>query len=150
MVDFEHALKTYRLASRMLSEVLSSCELMDNGCMERINDLGLRNPLTSYPFYMLVEVSGSQPVHDELKLNSFLESAMGEGIVSDGTVTSEPSRIQVTETLYSYFKNILIRLKRKIYFLIDDNKKSVFQNSILSIIRKNCFKKDYIRSSFVV
>lgn len=98
MVDFEHALKTYRLASRMLSEVLSSCELMDHGCMERINDLGLRNPLSNYPFYMLVEVSGSQPVHDEEKLNSFLESAMGEGIVSDGTVTSEPSRIQVTDT----------------------------------------------------
>lgn len=104
LVDFDHALQTFRLANSMLSEVLSSCEVMDAACMERIVDLGLRNPLTDHPFYVLVEVSGFHAAHDEERLNSFLERAMGEGMVSDGVVASEPSRIQVqySNSLFAY------------------------------------------------
>ncbi|KAG8287826.1 D-2-hydroxyglutarate dehydrogenase, mitochondrial, partial [Homalodisca vitripennis] len=95
VVDFEHALRTFRLARTMLSEILSSCELMDDNCVGPVVDtLGVRNPLANHPFYVLIEVSGSNASHDEEKLNAFLESAMGEGIVSDGTYTNEPSRMQ--------------------------------------------------------
>lgn len=96
MVDFEHALETFRLARKMLSEILSSCELIDEDCLNPVvQTLGVRNPLSEHPFYVLIEVSGSNAAHDEEKLNAFLESAMGEGVVSDGTVTNEPSRMQV-------------------------------------------------------
>lgn len=96
MVDFEHALETFRLARKMLSEILSSCELIDeNSFNPVVNNLGVRSPLSEYPFYVLIEVSGSNAQHDEEKLNTFLETAMDKGVVSDGTVTNEPSRMQV-------------------------------------------------------
>lgn len=96
VADFQHALETFRLARKMLSEILSSCELIDEDCLNPVvQTLGVRNPLSEHPFYVLIEVSGSNAEHDEEKLNAFLESAMGEGIVSDGTVTNEPSRMQV-------------------------------------------------------
>ena len=59
------------------------------------HNLGLTNPLDEYPFYIVIETSGSDLKHDEEKLNSFLEHIMTEGIVVDGTVATEPSKIQV-------------------------------------------------------
>lgn len=37
--------------------------------------------------------TGSNGSHDEEKLSNFLEDVLGLGIVSDGTVASEPSRM---------------------------------------------------------
>lgn len=45
---------------------------------------------------MLLETSGSHCVHDEEKLNTFLETVMQKGDVLDGTVTNEPSKMAVT------------------------------------------------------
>lgn len=59
-------------------------------------NLKVKNPLGDYPFYMLIETSGSNGKHDEEKLNQFLEEVMGEGIVLDGTMTNEPGRMKVT------------------------------------------------------
>uniref|UniRef100_A0A1B6H1T9 D-2-hydroxyglutarate dehydrogenase, mitochondrial n=1 Tax=Cuerna arida TaxID=1464854 RepID=A0A1B6H1T9_9HEMI len=110
VVDFEHALHTFRLARTMLSEILSSCELMDENCVGPVVDtLGVRNPLANHPFYVLIEVSGSNASHDEEKLNAFLESAMGEGIVSDGTYTNEPSRMQNIWQLRERIAEALLR-----------------------------------------
>lgn len=53
------------------------------------------SPIADYPFYMLVETSGSHADHDEEKLNAFLENTMSAGSVLDGTVTNEPGKMQV-------------------------------------------------------
>lgn len=45
---------------------------------------------------MLLETSGSNSIHDEEKLSTFLESTMQKGDVLDGTVTNEPSKMAVT------------------------------------------------------
>lgn len=80
----------------MLSEILSSCEVIDEHSISPVvNTLGVRSPLSEYPFYVLIETSGSNAGHDEEKLNTFLEAAMSNGTVLDGTVTTEPSRINV-------------------------------------------------------
>lgn len=55
----------------------------------------LRSPIEKYPFYMLIETSGSNMNHDEEKLTNFLESSMEQGIVLDGTVTNEPTKMRV-------------------------------------------------------
>lgn len=44
---------------------------------------------------MLIETSGSNKNHDEEKLNDFLEHAMETGLVIDGTVTNEPTKMRV-------------------------------------------------------
>jgi hypothetical protein len=59
------------------------------------SNLKLQRPIGEFPFYMLIETSGSNGKHDEEKLTNFLESVMAGGIVRDGTVASEPSRIKV-------------------------------------------------------
>lgn len=53
------------------------------------------NPIADFPFYVLVETHGSDETHDAEKLSRFLEREMGSGLIIDGTVTSEPAKMQV-------------------------------------------------------
>ncbi|KAF4533517.1 hypothetical protein B566_EDAN001002 [Ephemera danica] len=93
--DFDNVLKTAKEARNTLGEVLSSCEMLDAECADAVtNNLGYKHPLQQFPFYMLLETSGSNAAHDEEKLASFLERAMNSGIVEDGTVVTEPSKIR--------------------------------------------------------
>lgn len=101
MDSFESVLKTYQLAKSELAEILSSCEMIDKLSMAVCTDtLGLRNPLIGdndgYEFYVLIETAGSESRHDEEKLNSFLEKAMSQDIVRNGTVATEPTKIKVS------------------------------------------------------
>ncbi|CAL1687887.1 unnamed protein product [Lasius platythorax] len=96
--SFDKVLKTYHLAKRELGEILSSCEMMDRLSMDvSINNLGMKNPLTSredgHEFYMLIETSGSHLAHDEEKLSSFVEKAMNNDIIEDGTLTNEMAKV---------------------------------------------------------
>ncbi|KAG4069502.1 hypothetical protein HA402_006868 [Bradysia odoriphaga] len=43
---------------------------------------------------MLVETSGSNGAHDEEKLNYFLETSMNNGLIQDGTVTNNPTKVK--------------------------------------------------------
>lgn len=54
----------------------------------------LSSPLEKFPFYMLIETSGSNAEHDEEKLNSFLQKAMETSLVVDGVTTSEPGKMR--------------------------------------------------------
>ena len=85
------------MAKSQLGEILSSCELIDRASVENAKEaLGLRSPLSDvHDFHVLIETAGSQLPHDEEKVNAFLEKLMESGIVDDGTVTSEPSKIKV-------------------------------------------------------
>lgn len=102
--DFESVLKTFKLAKSELGEILSSFELIDRASVENAQEmLGLRSPLAGgHEFYVLVETSGSHAGHDEEKLGAFLERVMDDGVVEDGTVTSEPSKIRVRQIDDSY------------------------------------------------
>ncbi|XP_059469667.1 D-2-hydroxyglutarate dehydrogenase, mitochondrial-like [Neocloeon triangulifer] len=93
--DFESVLKTTQKAKHLLGEILSSCELMDLECADAVEEnMKIKLPLEKMPFYVILESSGSNSAHDEEKLNTFLEVVMGEGLVIDGTVITEPSRIK--------------------------------------------------------
>lgn len=58
----------------------------------------LRSPIEQFPFYMLIETSGSLSEHDEDKLTRFLANGMEAGYIRDGTVISEPSKMKVSLT----------------------------------------------------
>ncbi|KAG7163479.1 D-2-hydroxyglutarate dehydrogenase, mitochondrial-like isoform X2 [Homarus americanus] len=91
---FDDVLKTYKDAKKKLGEILSSCEFIDQSSIECVEkNLKLKAPIGAHPFYMLIETSGSNGIHDEEKLNVFLEEALGAGLVTDGTVATEPSRM---------------------------------------------------------
>ncbi|KAK9510801.1 hypothetical protein O3M35_005510 [Rhynocoris fuscipes] len=92
--SFSDTLKTMKLAKEYLSEIISSCEMMDLESMNVVtNKLGLKPPLDPYNFYMLIESHGSNEKHDSEKMSAFLDEAMKQNIVKDGITASEPSRI---------------------------------------------------------
>lgn len=94
--SFESVLKVLKQAKRDLGEVLASCELIDESTLHVCTEnLKLKSPLPEYPFYMLIETHGSNNDHDQEKLNKFLEEVMASGLVLNGTVTNEPTKMKV-------------------------------------------------------
>lgn len=61
--------------------------------MDVIFFFGHRRPIAEYPFYMLLETSGSNQKHDEEKLIHFLELAIKRGTICDGMTTGEASKV---------------------------------------------------------
>ncbi|XP_078696696.1 D-2-hydroxyglutarate dehydrogenase, mitochondrial-like [Branchiostoma floridae x Branchiostoma belcheri] len=107
--SFAQVLQTYDAAKRMLQEILSAVEFMDRASMEVVQEnLHLTCPLGTHSYYLLVETSGSNAAHDEEKLNSLLGHVMEKGIVDDGTVATEPSKVQ---TLWALRENVAVALR---------------------------------------
>ncbi|XP_017888237.1 D-2-hydroxyglutarate dehydrogenase, mitochondrial isoform X2 [Ceratina calcarata] len=97
--SFDKVLKALQLAKKELGEILSSFEMMDKLSLDvSIEAFNLRSPLTSksdgHEFYVLMETSGSNVDHDEEKLTSFVEKALADDIIEDGTLTSDPTKVK--------------------------------------------------------
>ncbi|XP_037903422.1 D-2-hydroxyglutarate dehydrogenase, mitochondrial isoform X2 [Hermetia illucens] len=93
--SFDKVLETFKMAKQDLGEILSACELIDEKAYQSsITKCDLQAPIPDHPFYMLIETSGSNGTHDEEKLNNFLLKCFESGNVLDGTIASEPSKIQ--------------------------------------------------------
>ncbi|XP_071805485.1 D-2-hydroxyglutarate dehydrogenase, mitochondrial-like [Asterias amurensis] len=95
--SFEKVLDTYKESKAHLVEILSAFECMDKESMMYVTKyLKLKNPLSQeYPFYILIETSGSNATHDEEKLNDFLQHIMETELVCDGTVATDYSKIKM-------------------------------------------------------
>jgi FAD/FMN-containing dehydrogenase len=131
--SFEKVQEAFREAKSQLSEILSAFELMDRRSQQILKTVkGKKLPLQDeYPFYCLVETSGSNGEHDSEKLQGFLEHVMGEGIVEDGVLAENQTQINeiwacregIPETLgywggnYKYDLSIPIA---ELYALVDD------------------------------
>ena len=92
--SFEKVQEAFRTAKSQLSEILSAFELMDGHSQDLVHQVTQKKrPLEGqHPFYCLVETSGSNPSHDEEKLNEFFEHLMDEGIIADGTVAQDETK----------------------------------------------------------
>ena len=93
---FDKTQQAFREAKSQLSEILSAFELMDEQSQEIVQAVtGKKRPLEGrYPFYCLVETSGSNPSHDTEKLEHLVESLMESEIVSDGVLAQDQTQIQ--------------------------------------------------------
>lgn len=94
--SYESVLNVFREAKGHLAEVLSAVEFLDDQALGlTLKHLhGARNPLQErVPFYMLIEVSGSNEEHDAAKLSGFLEHVMETGMVSDGTLAADSTQM---------------------------------------------------------
>ncbi len=103
--SFEKVQKAFREAKSQLSEILSAFEMMDGRSQDLVHGVTKkRRPLEgSYPFYCLIETSGSNSDHDGEKLQNFLEHVMATEIVTDGVVAQDESQIQ---SLWSWREGI--------------------------------------------
>ncbi|XP_059618866.1 D-2-hydroxyglutarate dehydrogenase, mitochondrial [Phlebotomus argentipes] len=93
--NYENVMKTFLMAKQQLGEILSSCEMIDAESLEcSTKPFNHPSPIADYPFYMLIETSGSRVEHDEEKLHDFLNCAMDSGIVLDGTTTNDSKKMK--------------------------------------------------------
>lgn len=93
--NFDNVLQLYKSAKRNLGEILSAFEMADfDSINATAKNLNLPNPIADYPFYVVVETHGSHEAHDNEKLMKFLSNEMEKGLILDGTVTSEPNKMQ--------------------------------------------------------
>ena len=96
--DFESVQKVFVKAKNEIAEILSAFEFMDKRSIQ-LTKKHIENdtpfPLEDeYPFYVLIETSGSNKIHDDEKLETFLESAMESDIVVDGTIAQDNTELQ--------------------------------------------------------
>lgn len=95
--SYEAVQKVFIAARRELSEILSAFEFMDGRSQVlTARHLKADHPIESgqYPFYILIETSGSVKEHDDEKLEGFLEKVMEEGLVEDGTIAQDQTQFQ--------------------------------------------------------
>lgn len=94
--SYEQCQQAFKEAKKQLGEILSAFEMMDGQSQKLYGKAsGAKLPLEGdYPFYCLVETSGSNTDHDSEKLNTFLEHVMGEEIVADGVVAENETQLQ--------------------------------------------------------
>ncbi|KAJ5979431.1 hypothetical protein N7501_002773 [Penicillium viridicatum] len=142
--SFDQVQQAYLAAKGQLSEILSAFELMDGRSQKLvIESTGNKHPLEGeYPFYCLVETSGSNAEHDMAKLESFLESVMGDGIVADGVLAQDETQFQalwrwregITESLShlggTYKYDVSIPLA-DLYLLVEDCKARLTEKGLV-------------------
>lgn len=94
--SFTQVKKAYLAAKSHLQEILSAFEFLDDASQKMVhNHTNARFPLDStYPFYILIETSGSNKKHDDQKLEEYLEYVMSSNIIEDGTVAQDQSQIK--------------------------------------------------------
>ncbi|XP_049866144.1 D-2-hydroxyglutarate dehydrogenase, mitochondrial isoform X3 [Pectinophora gossypiella] len=93
--NFDNVLKLFKSAKSSLGEILSAYEMMDNESIRgTLRNMKLTSPIPEYPFYVLMETHGSDADHDTEKVNRFLSKEMDTGLILNGTVATEPGKIQ--------------------------------------------------------
>lgn len=94
--SFVKVRKAFEVAKSQLSEILSAFELMDAQSQDLVHDVTKKQrPLEDrHAFYCLVETSGSNPEHDNEKLQAYLEHVLGEDIVQDGVLAQDETQLQ--------------------------------------------------------
>ncbi|AOA64211.1 D-lactate dehydrogenase [Komagataella phaffii CBS 7435] len=94
--SYEAVQHCFTQAKNELGEILSAFEFMDEDSQDLARKfIKQTHPLEeTYPFYVLIETSGSNKEHDDAKLETFLETSMENGIVSDGTVAQDEAQLK--------------------------------------------------------
>jgi (R)-2-hydroxyglutarate---pyruvate transhydrogenase len=142
--SFEKVQKAFQEAKSQLSEILSAFELMDAHTQRFVHQVtGKKRPLEgTYPFYCLIETSGSNSEHDTEKLESFLSHVMETEIVADGVLAQDQSQVSelwswregITEALghlggvYKYDLSIPLA---ELYDLVDDTREHLKSKNLV-------------------
>ncbi|KAK9375994.1 uncharacterized protein V1513DRAFT_440345 [Lipomyces chichibuensis] len=94
--SYENVQQAFVRAKGELSEILSAFEFMDTASQEQVARFSeLRRPLDEpHNFYVLVETSGSNRVHDEEKLQTYLEGLMESDIIADGVLAQDETQVK--------------------------------------------------------
>lgn len=142
--SYDKAQLAFREAKKQLSEILSAFELMDGRSQRIVSEVkGQVHPLEGeYPFYCLIETSGSNDEHDQAKLEAFLEDVMSREVIADGVVAQDETQLRnlwgwregITECLGhwggTYKYDISIPLN-EMYTIVEDTKARLTEAGLL-------------------
>lgn len=97
--DWQSLCDLFTAARERLGEVLSAAEMIDGQALDLCLKLtGDVSPLAadggSGPYYMLIELNGSNADHDNDKLSAFLEHCLEKNIVSAGTIAQSEMQVR--------------------------------------------------------
>jgi FAD/FMN-containing dehydrogenase len=142
--SFEKVQEAFKEAKGQLSEILSAFELMDAQSQDLVAKVTKNTrPLENeYPFYCLIETSGSNSEHDNEKLEKFLEYVMEKEIVLDGVVAQDATQVKalwswregIPECLghwggvYKYDLSIPIK---ELYSLVEETRAKIEKSGLL-------------------
>lgn len=94
--NYDKVLETFKQARHDLCEILSAAEVMDEETVKFAKDhLQINSPIGEFPFYLLIETSGSNEEHDLNKMTTFLNYCLNNHLILNGTVASEPTKVKV-------------------------------------------------------
>ena len=94
--SFEKCIEIFRSARFELNEIVSAVEFMDSAAYELVlqHVPGVTRPFADeYPFYCLIETSGSNEDHDREKVEQFIENIF-ENHVLDGVMAQDPGQFR--------------------------------------------------------
>ncbi|EGV64601.1 D-lactate ferricytochrome c oxidoreductase [Yamadazyma tenuis] len=95
--SYETVQKVFVETRKELGEILSAFEFMDGKSQILTGRyLKLDHPIESaeFPFYILIETSGSNKEHDDEKLETFLGNQMENGLVEDGIIAQDEAQVK--------------------------------------------------------
>lgn len=96
--DYPTIQKIFVHTRQKLGEILSAFEFFDRNCFDLVlKHTHQKDPFTSSDgsqFYVLIETSGSNQDHDDLKLQGLMESLMESSLVADGILSQDESQLQ--------------------------------------------------------
>ncbi|KAI8579232.1 hypothetical protein K450DRAFT_243410 [Umbelopsis ramanniana AG] len=94
--SFEDVQKAFKQAKSEVSEILSAFEFWDTNASKMFKKHSdVKGALSDeYPFYVLIETSGSNKDHDDEKLNGLLENLMTDEVALDGVVAQDETQIR--------------------------------------------------------
>lgn len=142
--SYDKVISAFREAKSQLSEILSAFELMDGKSQSFVKNVsGNAHPLEGeYPFYCLIETSGSNGEHDNAKLEAFLEDVMGKEIVADGVLAQDETQVKalwrwregITEVMNHWggvYKYDVSIPQDELYQLVDDCQKHLEEKGLV-------------------
>jgi len=109
--SFEKVNQILQHTFQNLGEVLSAYEFFDNECLNLVKSCyGYPHPLSnSSPFYILLELAGSNENHDKEKLESLIKILMEKSLIEDGTIAEDKTKIL---SLWKYREDISVALSK--------------------------------------
>ncbi|CAL1529799.1 unnamed protein product [Lymnaea stagnalis] len=165
---FQSVLDLFVSCKSHLAEILSAFEFMDSQSMTLVKEnLNLTSPISDYPFYVLVECSGSNGKHDEEKLTNLLQAVLDNGQALDGCVATDSTKIKsiwglrerCAEALmvdgYCYKYDMSLPLS-KFYQLVEDLRVRLGENALRVVayghvgdgnLHLNITSKDYSKAT---
>ena len=107
--SFDHVVRMLSFVQKELAGTLSAFEVMWNDYYHEVTGDGWHRPPLSrdYPFYVVFQAEGSDPVADEARFERVLEEAFDQGMIVDAALPKSESEVRDMWNIREDFEAVL-------------------------------------------